>query len=177
MAFKFSVEYDARFLDRLDDVLDQFSDITLETMKKAKAQIEPNMRDELRDVPRKRKYPQDYPIEWTSEKQRRAYFATNGFGKGIPYRRTGTMANSWQFFIAQEGSTSKFVIFNRASYSRYVVGTLAQNDRVAYGQIQRFHSITGWQKAKPTVEFWFSAFLETFEELLSQEVNAIVRQV
>ena len=30
-----------------------------------------------------------YPVRWDSEKQRRAYFATNGCGKRIPYRRTG----------------------------------------------------------------------------------------
>ena len=30
-----------------------------------------------------------YPVKWDSEKQRRAFFATNGFGKGIPYKRTG----------------------------------------------------------------------------------------
>lgn len=32
-----------------------------------------------------------YPVQWDSERQRRAYFATNGFGAGIPYRRTHKM--------------------------------------------------------------------------------------
>jgi len=31
----------------------------------------------------------DYPVTWDSEKQRKAFFATNGFGHGIPYERTG----------------------------------------------------------------------------------------
>lgn len=31
----------------------------------------------------------DYPVTWDSEKQRRAFFATDGFGHGIPYNRTG----------------------------------------------------------------------------------------
>ena len=31
----------------------------------------------------------DYPVTWDSERQRRAFFATNGFGNGIPYKRTG----------------------------------------------------------------------------------------
>lgn len=35
--------------------------------------------------------PVRYPIDWDSERQRRAFFATNGFGKGIPYRRTHAM--------------------------------------------------------------------------------------
>ena len=39
--------------------------------------------------------PVTYPIQWDSERQRRAYFATNGFGGGIPYRRTGAYERSW----------------------------------------------------------------------------------
>lgn len=35
--------------------------------------------------------PVTYPIQWDSERQKRAYFATNGFGAGIPYRRTHAM--------------------------------------------------------------------------------------
>jgi hypothetical protein len=34
--------------------------------------------------------PVTYPIQWDSERQKRAYFATNGFGAGIPYQRTET---------------------------------------------------------------------------------------
>jgi len=32
-----------------------------------------------------------YPVQWDSERQRRAYFATNGFGSGIPYQRSNRM--------------------------------------------------------------------------------------
>ncbi len=37
-----------------------------------------------------------YPINWDSERQRKAYFATKGFGKGIPYRRTGDYTDQWK---------------------------------------------------------------------------------
>ena len=37
-----------------------------------------------------------YPVQWDSAKQRRAFFATNGFGKGIPYQRTFASASTWQ---------------------------------------------------------------------------------
>jgi hypothetical protein len=40
--------------------------------------------------------PITYPVQWDSERQRRAFFATNGFGKGIPYQRTGRYIASWQ---------------------------------------------------------------------------------
>ena len=35
--------------------------------------------------------PVRYPIDWDSPRQQRAYFATNGFGHGIPYKRTNRM--------------------------------------------------------------------------------------
>ena len=40
--------------------------------------------------------PVRYPINWDSQKQRRAFFATNGFGKGIPYRRTNRYRLGWK---------------------------------------------------------------------------------
>jgi hypothetical protein len=40
--------------------------------------------------------PVTYPVKWDSDKQRKAFFATNGFGKGIPYVRTNQYVNGWQ---------------------------------------------------------------------------------
>jgi hypothetical protein len=39
--------------------------------------------------------PVRYPIDWDSERQRRAFFATNGFGRGIPYKRTDRYRYGW----------------------------------------------------------------------------------
>jgi len=35
------------------------------------------------------------PFKWTSDRQRRAFFATDGFGGGIPTTRTHEGVNSW----------------------------------------------------------------------------------
>lgn len=40
--------------------------------------------------------PIKYPVRWDSEKQRRAFFATNGFGKGIPHKRTHSYRKGWK---------------------------------------------------------------------------------
>lgn len=40
--------------------------------------------------------PISYPVQWDSEKQRRAFFATDGFGGGIPYQRKGRYEASFQ---------------------------------------------------------------------------------
>jgi hypothetical protein len=47
--------------------------------------------------------PVTYPIQWDSERQRRAYFATNGFGRGIPYVRQGSYIRGWQVRSFPEG--------------------------------------------------------------------------
>jgi hypothetical protein len=37
-----------------------------------------------------------YPIHWDSPAQQKAYFATGGFGAGIPYRPTGASEQAWE---------------------------------------------------------------------------------
>ena len=37
----------------------------------------------------------DYPIPWDSDQQRKAFFATQGFGQGVPTVRTGALAAGW----------------------------------------------------------------------------------
>jgi hypothetical protein len=39
--------------------------------------------------------PVRYPIDWDTPKQKRAYFATNGFGHGIPYKRSNRYRFGW----------------------------------------------------------------------------------
>lgn len=39
--------------------------------------------------------PSTSPVKWDSPKQRRAYFATDGFGHGIPYVRKGNYGRGW----------------------------------------------------------------------------------
>ena len=80
-----------------------------------------------------------YPIQWTSEKQRRAFFAIDGFGHGIPYKRTGGLNKSWHV----EFDTSKFVITvgNTAPAAKFVVGE----------HRQPFHKNTGWLDAPPVI--------------------------
>lgn len=105
-----------------------------------------------------------YPIRWTSERQRRAFFATKGFGRGIPTKRTGAVAE-WTVFVDYDGIEQlqtfkeKIIAFlanlnpnkkspslgadpsgllvnisNPKDYQRYVTGVDQQG----------FHKDTGW---------------------------------
>ena len=70
-----------------------------------------------------------YPINWDSEKQRRAFFATGGFGGGIPYVRTGRYENAWHIVRNASGYTLE----NPSDASIYISG-----DENARGQ-SRIH--------------------------------------
>ncbi len=90
--------------------------------------------------------PPIYPLRWASERQRRAYFATNGFGKGIPYQRTGKLQDGWDvdFQPDQEGGTIALV--NPVAYMRYVQGN----------QSQPFHEDTGYVQVRDVVDDFYA---------------------
>jgi hypothetical protein len=82
-----------------------------------------------------------YPIQWTSRLQEIKFFATNGFGKGIPYKRTGTLNRSWfSFSETVLGLGASIIIWNSQSYAQFVVGRFTPTNHM-----QQFHRNTGWQ--------------------------------
>ena len=60
----------------------------------------------------------NYPVKWDSEKQRRAYFATDGFGRGIPTVRTDTYIQGWDIRPLDNG----YVLTNTAPGAIYISG-------------------------------------------------------
>lgn len=58
--------------------------------------------------------PIQYPVNWDSPKQRRAFFATKGFGKGIPYKRTHQYRFGWKVERVQmQGARFKLILGNK----------------------------------------------------------------
>lgn len=117
-----------------------------------------------------RKYPPRKPgmkIRWTSEKQRRAYFATDGFGGGIPYTRTGKLAAGWSVKVDVQDRTGaiRMSVTNKAERNpAYGTGTYFQfaqgfiglgksgRTQMSYRRpMQGFHKDRGWQEAAPKV--------------------------
>src|SRR3972149_1043646 len=69
--------------------------------------------------------PPRYPLRWKSARLRRAYFATRGFGKGIPYKRTGQLGKGWRVVyrpLRRNDGDGSLEITNIAPAARYVVG-------------------------------------------------------
>jgi hypothetical protein len=90
-------------------------------------------------------------VRWKSDKQRKAYFASNGFGKGIPYRRSHKLAQGWRVVVVS-AAKSEISVENSQGYTRFVQG----DDQ------QPFHSDTGWRQAGPII----NRFREPFEDAL-----------
>ena len=79
--------------------------------------------------------PVKYPIEFETPLQQRAFFASKGFGKGIPYKRTDQLRTSWVVVVSTQLRTNLITLYNPKSYAKYVYPGSRQ---------QRFHRNTGW---------------------------------
>lgn len=114
---------------------------------KAKTRILGRLREEPGD-------PQ-HPIRWKTEKQRRAYFATDGFGRGIGAPRTHALSQGWTVDI-DGGNFFSMDVYNTQDYTRFVEG----EDK------QPFHIDTGWLDANPILrdetELFEDVVIETY---------------
>ena len=64
--------------------------------------------------------PISYPVHWDSDKQRVAFFASGGFGRGIPTVRSGETNGAWTLTSLSNG----YEIDNQSSGSLFVYGDL-----------------------------------------------------
>ena len=118
-----------------------------------------NDRHGLRHEPTRVQHGDGNPYQWQSEKQRRAFFATDGFGGGIPYQRTGELSAGW---IATESNSDwrTVNIENESAHSPYVVGEA----------LQRGHAADGWR-------YYFETIVSNFAGAIRHAqaaVNALI---
>ncbi len=76
-----------------------------------------------------------YPVRWDSAKQMRAFFATNGFGGGIPTVRTDSIPTGWKVNTTSNGCD----VVNNQPGSLFVYGD-------ALGKSQSLIHQNRWQK-------------------------------
>lgn len=135
--FKASVIPDNDVLDAIADALPKAPILMQVAMALKVRELDATVISKLRVEPPK----PNYPLRWKSKKQRAAFFATNGFGKGIPYRRTGEMSKRWETVFVASPSGGDIFVQNNSPYVDYVQG-LNQ---------QPFHIDTGWVYAPPII--------------------------
>lgn len=146
------------------DFVETFNAIVSEIGGEVAAEVRPAMLDELRYTP-----PEwtGGKREWESERQRRAYFASDGFGAGIPYVRTGKYAGGWVVISETTDGSFELTVGNAEPYAPFVGGTLNQRSRSeAQRWQQRMHINTGWPLQVDTLAFWLDASLELFDQKL-----------
>lgn len=108
--------------------------IKVAAMREATEYIIGDERHGLKHEPERVEHGEDNPYKWTSAKQRSAFFATDGFGRGIPSERTHGLSNGWTMQEANsDWNTVK--IENEAPEAVWVMGD---------GQ-QIGHKADGWR--------------------------------
>lgn len=78
----------------------------------------------------------NYPILWQTEKQRIAYFASDGFGGGIPSTRTNKLLDSYDVKVIDTPNGGVLSITNSDPKARFVVGDDAQRMHIDTGYVQ-----------------------------------------
>lgn len=102
-----------------------------------------------------------YPIQWDSEKQRRAFFATDGFGHGIPYKRSGDYENAWTITSLPDG----YQLSNATAYAKYVGGD-------AYGVVHSGIHSGRWEVYRDVVD----EEIKTLPEEVKDEIIMVARR-
>jgi len=150
----------------------RFDELMLEAGQETAAEITPGVLAELEVQPPERTG--ETEVDWTSERQRRAYFATDGFGAGIPYKRTGGLARAWRIIteIVGEGKF-RLMVENPAKAARFVYGSLARDIGQAKRFQQRFHIQQGWLTASPIVHKWIDLAQELFQANMDKKIVAL----
>jgi hypothetical protein len=133
MTVKLEIRVDQDVLDAIRDQAAESPRRMNKAYKRRVKRIRQQLLDELRQYPG----PVKYPFRWKSERQRRAFFATDGFGHGIPYVRTNALKDGWTTRIRDQQNGAIFEVENTADHARFVIGD----------DTQPGHLATGWRSA------------------------------
>lgn len=108
-----------------------------------------------------------YPIQWDTDKQRKAFFASDGFGAGIPSRRTGNYEKAWQLVSIGDRPTNRgYEVVNTESYSKYIAGN-------AFGQGQSSIHVGRWKVFRDVVD----KVLAKLPAEVLQAMKVVVRKI
>ena len=133
MTFTATVQSSTKNLERVRDLTRRAGDVVRETIE---PRVAPRLTRVAQEIIGRDPGPVKYPIQWTSDKQRRAFFATDGFGRGIPTRRTGAYRKGYQVFVVPSPDGFLVVLRNDNPAAAFVGGIWQQP----------FHQDTGWAK-------------------------------
>jgi hypothetical protein len=150
----------ALFADYLEDI----NEIVYDTGQEVFEDYKPVVLQKLQADPG----PVKYPIQWTTEKQRRAFFATNGFGGGIPTQRTGEIPAAWDMEMIVDPGAFRILIINRNPKAKWVYGGLSLRSNPRFQQ--QMHKNTGWVSAAGVIDVYLDAMRTEFADRMRQRL-------
>jgi hypothetical protein len=100
-----------------------------------------------------------YPIRWASIRQRKAFFASRGFGRGIPTQRTGALLKAWEVIFSKSKDGGIIALSNDNPAMPFVQGSRAQPFHLDTGWVQVDDVVDDFMKeaGDVVVEQWFGA--------------------
>lgn len=113
-------------------------------------------------VPPRRRYPEDYPLEW-SKAERDEYFRKVKRGETtFPYQRTGALFGGFGIEATPDRDGATVTISNTVSYVEDVVGSFTSASKQ-----KKYHNITGWVPLVDTLP----VFLDRLEASVQEELQ------
>lgn len=129
--------------------------------------------------------PAKHPIQWTPSKhpedadkppntrwgyysrQKAKFFATNGFGGGIPYTRSGKFVSGWHVRADYEGGLSSIRVYHEDEVEQFITGR----------HQQQFHRNTGWPSSIEQLQALSLALNDFIEDGLPHVVQQHLKGV
>jgi hypothetical protein len=100
-----------------------------------------------------------YEIQWTSDRQRKAYFASDGFDGGIPTTRTGEHERNW--FVKPNRRAGEIAMGNSSAQAEFTVGQFQQ----------QFHKNTGYPLLSEHEQPWINSSVPVVAKAATSEIN------
>jgi hypothetical protein len=128
---------------------------------------------ELRAAPARPRY----PIQWTSEKQRRYVMAMLRRTNNLPYRRTGKLVRGWKSNKKIDVRGGIFAVENKVKYAGYVQGPFGSKAKAGEQRQQKFHRRSGWPSAPDVVARYRKKAMDALKGIWDDAtVGAVVKQ-
>ncbi len=108
-----------------------------------------------------------YPVDWDSEKQRKAFFVTDGFGHGIPYNRTGAYERGWTY----SAITGGYSVSNIGHNAMFLSGNPSGAPIGVSGKLQSNIHRNRWRLIKPVLDAVLARLPENLLKAIGIEVN------